>query len=172
MAFSPVPRVFSTLHTRLRPRETLIHYNVIYKKIYTKSRTLHALCEHHGSPSSGEGQEPPGTHGAWRRPGVSPRVGTHRDGHRPGVDTHCPGWGRLTWAPTVRVFKASAFRHRGVTVELYRNACSVIFGPCDEFPDLEHDACRLAFVAPHGANERRGSEGPSPVGCPRADVPG
>ena len=34
------------------------------------------------------------------------------------------------------------------TVELYRNACSVIFGPCDEFPDLEHDACRLAFVAP------------------------
>jgi hypothetical protein len=62
-------------------------------------------CAHHESPSRGEGREPPAGHSRRRRwPGVTPGVGTHRDGHRPGVDTHCPVWGRLTLAPTVRAF--------------------------------------------------------------------
>eukprot|EP00964_Phaeocystis_antarctica_P062960 scaffold37746_cov37-Phaeocystis_antarctica.AAC.2 len=65
----------------------------------------------HGSPSRGEGRgNAPGDSARRLAPARGqPGVGTHRDGHRPGVDTHCPGWGRLTLAPTVRVFKASAW---------------------------------------------------------------
>ena len=51
------------------------------------------------------------TRGLTGRPALvrgQPGIGTLRDGHRPGVDTHCPGWGRLTLAPTVRVFKVKA----------------------------------------------------------------
>ena len=64
-------------------------------------------------PSGGEGRgEPPGTHGAWRWPGLSPGSGLTETATGPGVDTHCPAWGRLTRAPTISVlrrFKSFSF---------------------------------------------------------------
>ena len=41
-------------------------------------------CIHHGSPSGGEGREPPGTHGARHRPGVSPGSGLTETATGPG----------------------------------------------------------------------------------------
>ena len=78
-------------------------------------------------------------------PGAGPGSARGRDSpRRPparGRHSHCPGWGRLTLAPTVRVIKALAFRHRRAP------------SPECVFPDVEHDARRVAFLAPHCANE-------------------
>jgi hypothetical protein len=90
-------------------------------------------CAHHESPSRGEGREPPAGDSRRRRwPGVTPGVGTHRDGHRPGVDTHCPGWGRLTLAPTVRVFDHHIFLERAALRRLLLGGLVVLARVLDE----------------------------------------
>ena len=130
LRFRPVSRC----HISCRYRDQLYYVGITEARVGGRVGNPRGLTAPGAGPGSARGRDSP------RRP---PARGRHS---LPGVGpTHFGSNGS-------RFLKLQPLD----TVELYRNACSVIFGPCDEFPDLEHDACRLAFVAPHGANERRG----------------
>ena len=93
---------------------------------------------------------PPGLTATGAGPGSArgrdlPRRPPARDRH-----LHCPGLGRLTLAPTVRVFKPSAFRHHRA------------LRPGFVFPDLEHDALAVSHLWLRAA-PMSGEEGPSPL---------
>ena len=71
----------------------------------------------------GEGQEPPGTHGAWRRPGVSPGSGLTETATGPGSTLTARGGADSLWLQRFAFLKLQLLD----TVELYAvNLCSPI----------------------------------------------
>ena len=87
---------------------------------------IKALYKHHGSPGGGEGREPPGTHGARHRPGVSPGSGLTETATGPGSTLTARGGAYSLWLQRFAVLKLQKLQL------LHRRAAGV-------FPDLEHD---------------------------------
>ena len=71
-----------------------LYYSLHLYCLHEKRRRFHhvGITEARVGGVGGSGTPaPPGTHGTWRFLALArgqPGVGTHRDGHRPGVDTH------------------------------------------------------------------------------------
>ena len=98
---------------------------LISRNCFCVNRQLY-YCVHHGSPGGGEGREPPGTHGARHRPGVSPGSGLTETATGPGSTLTARGGAYSLWLQRFAVLKLQKLQL------LHRRAAGV-------FPDLEHD---------------------------------
>ena len=114
----------------------------------------------------GEGREPPGTHGARHRPGVSPGSGLTETATGPGSTLTARGGAYSLWLQRFAVLKLQKLQL------LHRRAAGVFpedVGSLEYFDRHGYKTNRCGFGARGGKNEYLKGGG---LDCPRPDVPG
>ena len=98
---------------------------------------------------------------------------SHREGHWPGVDTHCPGWGRLT-SPQTTPYSlwlqrfAFLIRSASKTIHLFTRRAAIMFPDLDPVGRVYPIWNMMLAVSQAGAN---GEAHGLPFGAPFAPGP-